>query len=49
MEKGARRLLEAGMGLLKTAYQTNLIAFFDKVIKLVDKGNAMDVVYLDFI
>ena len=28
--------------------QTNLIAFFDKVTKLVDQGNAVDTVHLDF-
>ena len=28
--------------------QTNLIAFFDKVTKLVDQGNTMDIVDLDF-
>ena len=26
----------------------NLISFYDKVIRLVDKGKAVDVVYLDF-
>ena len=29
-------------------YQTNLIAFFDKVTKLGDQGNTVDIVYLDF-
>jgi len=28
--------------------QTNLIAFFDRITSLVDKGEAVDVVYLDF-
>ena len=28
--------------------QTNFIAFFDKVTKLVDQENAVDIVYLDF-
>lgn len=28
--------------------QTNLISFFDKVTTLVDKGNAVDIIYLDF-
>ncbi|CAM5157187.1 unnamed protein product [Eretmochelys imbricata] len=28
--------------------QTNLIAFFDRVTSLVDRGEAVDVVYLDF-
>ena len=27
---------------------TNLISFFDKVTRLVDEGQAVDVVYLDF-
>ena len=28
--------------------QTNLISFFEKVTSLVDAGNAVDIVYLDF-
>ena len=28
--------------------QTNLISFCDRVTSLVDAGNAMDIVYLDF-
>ncbi|CAM5087852.1 unnamed protein product [Natator depressus] len=28
--------------------QTNLISFFDKVIDFLDKGNAVDLIYLDF-
>ena len=27
---------------------TNLISFYDKVTRLVDEGQAVDVVYLDF-
>ena len=27
---------------------TNLISFYDKVTRLVDEGNAVGVVYLDF-
>ena len=27
---------------------TNLISFYDKVMRLVDEGKAVDVVYLDF-
>jgi len=27
---------------------TNLISFYDQVIRLVDEGKAVDVVYLDF-
>ena len=28
--------------------QTNLISFFERVTSLVDAGNVMDIVYLDF-
>lgn len=28
--------------------QTNSISFFDKIIDFLDKGNAVDVIYLDF-
>jgi len=27
---------------------TNLISFYDQVIRLVDEGKAVDVIYLDF-
>ena len=27
---------------------TNLISFYDQVTRLVDVGNAIDIVYLDF-
>uniref|UniRef100_A0A670J7Z7 Reverse transcriptase domain-containing protein n=1 Tax=Podarcis muralis TaxID=64176 RepID=A0A670J7Z7_PODMU len=36
-------------GFLKNkSCQTNLISFFDRITSLVDEGNAVDVVYLDF-
>lgn len=37
------------MGLLQTSCaRLTLIAFFDRVTGLVDQGNAVDIVYLDF-
>ena len=30
------------------SYLTNLISFYDKMTRLVDEGEAVDVVYLDF-
>ena len=36
-------------GFLKNkSCQTNLISFFEKVTTLLDQGNAVDIVYLDF-
>ena len=36
-------------GFLRDKFcQTNLISFFNRVTSLVDAGNAMDTVYLDF-
>lgn len=31
-----------------TECQTNSISFFDKIIDFLDKGNAVDLIYLDF-
>ncbi|CAM4485735.1 unnamed protein product [Caretta caretta] len=40
---------KSGHGFVKNkSCQTNLIAFFDKVTSLVNRGEAVDVVYLDF-
>ena len=36
------------MGIKNKSCQSNLILFFDQVTSLIDRGNAVDVVYLDF-
>ncbi|CAM4559628.1 unnamed protein product [Caretta caretta] len=35
-------------GFTKGSCQTNLISFFEKVTDFLDKGNAVDLIYLDF-
>lgn len=35
--------------MLKKSCLTNLIAFFNKVTKLVNQGHAADIVFLDFV
>lgn len=36
-------------GIMKSrSCQKNLIAFFDKITGLLDKGNCADIVYMDF-
>ncbi|CAM4552612.1 unnamed protein product [Caretta caretta] len=46
--KDSKMINNSQHGFVNKSCQTNLIAFFDRVTSLVDRGEVVDVVYLDF-